>query len=164
MQVWHYSMQLSFILFLFFYSPHSQRLFIVFLYIFFSSSLDPCGTPLASKQTPPPPPSFFTLTLHIDVYNTSLVWRCVCLSDSGRRLGRWIVHIIVKCTSGSAASNTHVAAIEERNVLVKLFSCLFHWVLLKFVFPQCFGGNKNGLDFLINMSNGFFSFLLELRL
>lgn len=141
MQVWHYSMQLSFILFLFFYSPHSQWLFIVFFYIyFFQAHLIPVEHP-SLKQTPPPPsPPFFTLTLHSDVYNTSLVWRRVCLSDSGRRPGRWIVHMIVKCTSGSAASNTHVAAVEERNVLVKLFSCLFHWVLLKFVLPQCFRG------------------------
>lgn len=93
MQVWHYSMQLSFILFLFFYSPHSQWLFIVFFYIFFSSSLDPCGTPPSQANTTTT--IIFTLTLHSDVYNTSLIWRRVCLSDSGRQLGRWIVHIIV---------------------------------------------------------------------
>lgn len=127
-----------YIVFIFLQSTFTMAFYCFFIYIFFQAHLIPVEHPL--KQTPPPPPPFFTLTLHSDVYNTSLVWRRVCLSDSGRRLGRWIVHIIVKCTSGFAASNTHVAAVEERNVLVKLFSCLFHWVLLKFVFPQCFRG------------------------
>lgn len=154
MQVWHYSMQLSFILFLFFYSPHSQWLFIGFFCIFFfQAHLIPVEHPL--KQTPPPPP-FFTLTLHSDVYNTSLVWRRVCLSDSGRRLGRALqvplprTHMLQPLRKGMYLSNC------------------FHVCFIGFYWNLCFlnvsGGNKNGLDFLINMSNGFFSFLLELRL
>lgn len=52
MQVWHYSMQLSFILFLFFYNPHSQWLFIVFfIYIFFELTWSLWNTPPQTNTT-----------------------------------------------------------------------------------------------------------------
>lgn len=102
----------------------------LFKYIFFFKlTWSLWNTPPPTKQTPPPA-SFFTLTLHSDVYNTSLVWRRVCLSNSGRQLGRWIVHIIVKCTSGSAASNTHVAAVEKKECTCQT---VFMFVSLDFI-------------------------------
>ncbi len=44
-----------------------------------------------------------------------------------------------------------------------IFIFLFHLVLLKSVFHRGITGNKKELDFLINMSNGFFLVLNELN-
>lgn len=135
MPIWRYSLQLSSILcflFVFCYNPHSQWLFSCFG--FFKSIFSKLTPFLWTPTTPSPSPSpsiFYNHKLHSVVHT-----RLVCRTGTERSDVKSSASLLRALQDPLPWA--HDATIEERNVLVKLFSCLFHWFLLKFVFPLWF--------------------------
>lgn len=130
-EIWKHSLQLSSILccFFFYYNPHSHFLIVCFeRFFFFLRSLDFCKPQHYRHKH-----YDFILTNFTVLFKRDL---CVCATGTERSDVESSAYL--RRALQDPLPWAPDAAVEERNVLVKLCSRLFHWFLLKFVFPLWF--------------------------
>lgn len=113
----------------------ASHLFCFFEIYFFSSSLDPCGPQHHHHYH-----NFILTNSTVLVYAT-LARRpackaCkACVSNRDATLGRWIVRVIAKCTSGSTALNTRCNHWGKECTCQTVF---FHVCFIGFYWNLCF--------------------------